>query len=128
MDSQLDALEQARTTLIDMAIKFGPRVVVAILIMVAGVVVGRWVAKGFSRSISKFGLEPPLQLLIMQLHCCHFTIQSEQTQESALVYLKQRFKRDLPLHECAKLGAIAAAEVISHVGPRPLVELKSLLS
>ncbi|MDO8363071.1 MAG: adenosine kinase [Actinomycetota bacterium] len=38
------------------------------------------------------------------------------------------YTRDLPLHECAKLGAIAAAEVISHVGPRPLVELKSLLS
>lgn len=28
--------------------------------------------------------------------------------------------------ECARLGAIAAAEVISHVGPRPLVELSSL--
>lgn len=38
------------------------------------------------------------------------------------------YTRDLPLAECAKLGAIAAAEVISHVGPRPLVELRSLLS
>ena len=38
------------------------------------------------------------------------------------------YTRDLPLDECAKLGAIAAAEVISHVGPRPLVELRSLLS
>ena len=37
------------------------------------------------------------------------------------------YTRDLPLEECAKFGAIAAAEVISHVGPRPLVELKSLL-
>ena len=37
------------------------------------------------------------------------------------------FTRDRSLHECATLGAIAAAEVISHVGPRPLVELKSLL-
>ncbi len=36
--------------------------------------------------------------------------------------------RDRSLDECAKLGAIAAAEVISHVGPRPLVELKTLLS
>lgn len=35
--------------------------------------------------------------------------------------------RDRSLDECAKLGAIAAAEVISHVGPRPLVELKTLL-
>jgi sugar/nucleoside kinase (ribokinase family) len=35
--------------------------------------------------------------------------------------------RDRSLQDCAKLGAIAAAEVISHVGPRPLVELKTLL-
>jgi sugar/nucleoside kinase (ribokinase family) len=32
-----------------------------------------------------------------------------------------------PLAECGNLGSIAAAEVISHVGPRPLVELRSLL-
>ncbi|MEL6891066.1 MAG: adenosine kinase [Actinomycetota bacterium] len=31
------------------------------------------------------------------------------------------------LEECGRLGSIAAAEVISHVGPRPLVELKSLI-
>lgn len=37
------------------------------------------------------------------------------------------YTRDYALEHCAKLGAIAAAEVISHVGPRPLVELKSLL-
>lgn len=37
------------------------------------------------------------------------------------------FTRELPLLECARLGSIAAAEVISHVGPRPLVELRSLL-
>lgn len=37
------------------------------------------------------------------------------------------YTRDLPLAECAHIGAIAAAEVISHVGPRPLVELRNLL-
>jgi sugar/nucleoside kinase (ribokinase family) len=37
------------------------------------------------------------------------------------------YTRERGLVECAKLGAIAAAEVISHVGPRPLVELKTLL-
>jgi sugar/nucleoside kinase (ribokinase family) len=37
------------------------------------------------------------------------------------------YTRELPLAECARLGAIAAAEVISHVGPRPLVELKGLM-
>ena len=37
------------------------------------------------------------------------------------------YTRDLPREDCAKLGSIAAAEVISHVGPRPLLELKTLL-
>lgn len=37
------------------------------------------------------------------------------------------YTRNYPLEHCGKLGAIAAAEVISHVGPRPLVELKTLL-
>ncbi len=31
------------------------------------------------------------------------------------------------LEECGRLGSIAAAEVISHVGPRPLVELRRLV-
>ena len=35
--------------------------------------------------------------------------------------------RDLPLAECGRIGSVAAAEVISHVGPRPLVELKTLI-
>jgi sugar/nucleoside kinase (ribokinase family) len=33
----------------------------------------------------------------------------------------------LGLEVCGRLGSIAAAEVISHVGPRPLVELRRLL-
>jgi sugar/nucleoside kinase (ribokinase family) len=37
------------------------------------------------------------------------------------------YTRDLPLAECGRIGSIAAAEVISHVGPRPLVELRTLL-
>jgi sugar/nucleoside kinase (ribokinase family) len=31
------------------------------------------------------------------------------------------------LEHCGELGSIAAAEVISHVGPRPLVELRTLV-
>ena len=34
--------------------------------------------------------------------------------------------RDRPLDECGRLGAMAAAEVISHYGPRPQVPLKEL--
>jgi sugar/nucleoside kinase (ribokinase family) len=36
------------------------------------------------------------------------------------------FARGRPLEECGRLGAIAAAEVISHFGPRPETSLKAL--
>lgn len=35
--------------------------------------------------------------------------------------------RGQELAECGRLGSLAAAEVIAHVGPRPLVELRTLL-
>lgn len=37
------------------------------------------------------------------------------------------YTKGLPLADCAHLGSVGAAEVISHVGPRPLVELRRLL-
>ena len=37
------------------------------------------------------------------------------------------YTRSLSLTQCARIGSIAAAEVISHVGPRPLVALKTLI-
>lgn len=37
------------------------------------------------------------------------------------------FTQGLPLAECARLGSIAAAEVISHIGARPLVDLRKLI-
>jgi sugar/nucleoside kinase (ribokinase family) len=36
------------------------------------------------------------------------------------------YTQGLPLPECARLGSVAAAEVISHVGARPLVDLRRL--
>jgi len=37
------------------------------------------------------------------------------------------YTRSLSLEECARIGSIAAGEVISHVGPRPLVPLATLV-
>ena len=59
MPIQLDALEQAKSTLIDLAIKFGPKVLVAILIAIAGFYAATWVGKVVNRSLLKFDLEPP---------------------------------------------------------------------
>lgn len=38
------------------------------------------------------------------------------------------FTENMDMTECGRLGSIAAAEVISHMGPRPEVELASLVS
>ena len=35
--------------------------------------------------------------------------------------------RNKPLAECARIGHVAAAEIISHIGARPVVKLKALL-
>ncbi|MBN9091308.1 MAG: adenosine kinase [Reyranella sp.] len=37
------------------------------------------------------------------------------------------FTRGKPLAECARLGGVAAAEIISHVGPRPETPLRDLI-
>ncbi len=67
MLSQLSVLAQAKSTLIDLAIKFGPKLLVAILILVAGFYAARWVGGAFDRWLSKLRLEPPVQVLLVRL-------------------------------------------------------------
>jgi len=67
MSSQLALLEQAQATLIDLGIKFGPKVVVAILIMAAGFYAARWVGVVFNRWLGKLQLEPPVRLLLVRV-------------------------------------------------------------
>ena len=67
MPSDLTALEHAKSTIIELAIKFGPKVFVAILILVAGFYAGRWVGKVVNRSLGQFHLEPPVRLLLVRV-------------------------------------------------------------
>ena len=67
MLNELAALDQAKSALIELAIKFGPKVVVAILILVAGFYAGRWVGKVFNRSLGRLNLEPPVRLLLVRV-------------------------------------------------------------
>ena len=64
MGDQLQALDQVRTTAIDLGMKFGPKLVVAILILVAGYVAGRWAAGVANRMLARFHLEPPVRSLL----------------------------------------------------------------
>jgi small conductance mechanosensitive channel len=64
MNNALDPVAHAKDTLVDLAIRFGPKVLAAVLILVAGAFVGAWVARITSRGLSRLDLEPPvLQLL-----------------------------------------------------------------
>jgi small conductance mechanosensitive channel len=64
MNEHVESLNQVKTTVIDLAIKFGPKVFVAIMIIVAGVFVGRWVGKATARGLRKFDVEPPVRVRI----------------------------------------------------------------
>ena len=48
----------------DSAIRFGPKVLVAALILVAGFYAGRWVGRMIVRALDKFHLEPPVLSLV----------------------------------------------------------------
>jgi sugar/nucleoside kinase (ribokinase family) len=37
------------------------------------------------------------------------------------------FTRGMAIEHCGRLGSISASEVITHVGPRPLVQLSTLI-
>jgi small conductance mechanosensitive channel len=67
MNDQLGNLDHIQRMVIDLAIQFGPKVVVAILIIIAGVFAGRWVGKAVDRGLKKFNLEPPVRQLLVRI-------------------------------------------------------------
>ncbi|HEX9451281.1 MAG TPA: mechanosensitive ion channel domain-containing protein [Burkholderiales bacterium] len=67
MIEHVESINQVKATVIDLAIKFGPKVFVAIVIIVAGVFVGRWIGKATARGLRKFDLEPPVRDLLVRI-------------------------------------------------------------
>ncbi|MGA7949727.1 MAG: mechanosensitive ion channel family protein [Thiobacillaceae bacterium] len=67
MSEQFSALTQAKSTLIDLAIKFGPKLVVALLILVAGFYVGRWVGGLLDRMLITLNLDVTVRQLLVRI-------------------------------------------------------------
>jgi small conductance mechanosensitive channel len=67
MNSQLDPLAHAKDTLVDLAIRFGPKLLVAILIMTVGFVMAGWVARMVDRGLNRLDLEPPVRQLLTRV-------------------------------------------------------------
>lgn len=67
MTNQLQSLDQVKNTVIDLAIRFGPKAIVALVILVIGFFVGRWVAGITQRYLHKLRLEPPVSTLLVRI-------------------------------------------------------------
>jgi small conductance mechanosensitive channel len=60
-------IDQVRITLIDLAIRFGPKLLAAILILIAGVFVANWVGRALLKGLHRFDLDPPVRMLFTRL-------------------------------------------------------------
>ncbi|KAF0100085.1 MAG: small conductance mechanosensitive channel [bacterium] len=67
MNDQFVVLDQARSTLIDLAIRFGPKLVVALLILVVGFFVGRWLGRLTEGMLEKLAIDAPVRQLLVRL-------------------------------------------------------------
>jgi len=67
MDEQLQSLDQITTTAIDLAVKFAPKALVAVLILAAGFYAGRWAGRGLTRALARVQLEPPVRALLARV-------------------------------------------------------------
>ncbi len=65
--SNTDLIEYLKREGIDIAIQFGPRLLVAIGIIVVGFVVGRWLGQGLDKGLKKFDIELPVRQLLVRI-------------------------------------------------------------
>src|SRR6202167_3836976 len=67
MNPQLASIDQIKNTVLDLAIRFGPKLLIAILILAAGFAVSRWVSRWLLRGLSHVELEPPVRTLLARV-------------------------------------------------------------
>jgi len=67
MDESLQSLDQISTTAIDLAVKFAPKALVAVLILIAGFYAGRWAGRGLLRALTRVNLEAPVRALFARI-------------------------------------------------------------
>jgi small conductance mechanosensitive channel len=65
--AQLAALDQVQSRLIDLGIEFGPRLLVALLILVAGYYVGRWVGRMLDNILAHLQLDTTARQLLVRI-------------------------------------------------------------
>ena len=67
MNEQLRSLDHFKASAIDMAMRFGPRLLVAIAILFVGYMAGRWAARLLDRLLVRLHLEAPVRALLVRV-------------------------------------------------------------
>ena len=67
MDDQIEALDQASSTALEFAFRYGPRIGTALVILVLGYAAMRWTGRIATRQLKRFELEPPVQQLLVRM-------------------------------------------------------------
>ena len=67
MIEQVATVSHWKDSLVDLAIRFGPRLLTAIVILIIGLAVSRSVSGWLARMLHRRALEPPIRLLLTRL-------------------------------------------------------------
>lgn len=67
MDQSLQSLDQVKASALDMAVRFGPKLFTAIVILIIGYFVGGWVGRLLDRLLLRLDLDPSLRVLLVRM-------------------------------------------------------------
>lgn len=67
MDNSFQSIDQVRASALDMAVRFGPKLVVAALILCVGYMVGRWVGRLLDHLLVRLNLDLPVRTLLVRV-------------------------------------------------------------
>ena len=67
MDESFQSLDHVRASALDMAVRFGPKLVVAIFILVLGHLLGGWAGRVLDRLLVRLNLEAPVRALLVRV-------------------------------------------------------------
>jgi small conductance mechanosensitive channel len=63
----VEAIEQVRSTVIDLALRFGPKLLAALVILAIGYLIGRQVSRWLERGLMHLEMEPPVRSLMVRI-------------------------------------------------------------
>ena len=67
MNEQAATLSHAKDTVVDLVIRFGPRLLTALVILFVGLAISRWVSRWLAQTLNRRDLEPPIRVLLTRL-------------------------------------------------------------